>query len=74
MVDGQMCCGVTGSDLMVRVGAEARDLALGEPHVRPMVLGGRTLAAFVCVEPAGFRTQAELEMWVRRALDFVSTN
>jgi hypothetical protein len=68
-----MCCGVTGTALMVRVGAEARDRTLAEPHVRPMVLGGRPLAGFVCVEPAGFRTEAALWRWVQRGLDFVLT-
>lgn len=71
MVGGSMCCGVTGDALMVRVGADARDRALAEPHVRPMKLGGRPLAAFVCIEPAGFRTDAALRAWVQRGIDFV---
>ena len=72
MVDGSMCCGVTGAALMVRVGAEARDRTLAEPHVRPMEFAGRPLAGFVCVDPAGFRTDASLRMWVQRGLDFVA--
>jgi TfoX/Sxy family transcriptional regulator of competence genes len=73
MVGGSMCCGVTGSTLMVRVGAEARDRTLAEPHVLPMKLGGRPLAGFVCVEPAAFRTDANLRRWVQRGIDFVLT-
>lgn len=71
MVGGSMCCGVTGDALMVRVGAEARDRVLGEPHVRPLRLGGRPLAGFVCIDPAGFRTDATLRAWVQRGIDFV---
>jgi hypothetical protein len=74
LVEGSMCCGVTGPDLMVRVGADARDRVLTEPHVRPMELGGRPLAAFVLVEPAGFETDGSLAAWVQRAIDFVSTH
>jgi hypothetical protein len=54
LIDGNMCCGITGTALMVRVGAEGRDQALREPHVRPMQFTGRDLAGFICVEPAGF--------------------
>jgi TfoX/Sxy family transcriptional regulator of competence genes len=36
LVDGKMCCGVAGDALMVRVGAEARETALAEPHVKLM--------------------------------------
>src|ERR1700730_1943109 len=73
MVAGSMCCGVTGSALMVRVGAEARDRALAEPHVRPMEFAGRPLAAFVCVDPPGFRTDATLRVWIQRGVDVVAT-
>ncbi len=52
MVNGTMCCGVTGTALMVRTGFEGRERVLKDPHVRPMEFGGRPLAGFVLVEPA----------------------
>src|ERR1700730_6263963 len=73
MVAGSMCCGVSGSALMVRVGADARERALAEPHVRPMEFAGRPLAGFVCIDPPGFRTDATLRVWVQRGIDFVAT-
>ena len=72
LVNGTMCCGVTGDALMIRVGREARDQALREPHVRPMVLGGRSLSAFVCVDPPGYAADDALARWVQRGLDFVA--
>lgn len=36
MVHSNMCCGVLGDDLVVRVGAEAHDAALARPHTRVM--------------------------------------
>jgi hypothetical protein len=72
LVNGNMCCGVTGTALMVRVGPERREQALGEPHVRPMEFAGRALSGFVCVDPAGFASDGELAGWVQRGLDFVS--
>ena len=73
MVNGSMCCGVTGNALMVRVGPEGLAGALARPHVRPMVFAGRPLAGFVCVDPGGYRTDAALAAWVQRGIDFVAT-
>ena len=71
LVNGNMCCGITGMALMVRVGAESREQALREPHVRPMVFAGRALSGFVCIEPEGYATDYALASWVQRGLDFV---
>jgi len=73
VVGGSMCCGVSGSALMVRVGAEARERVLAHPYVRPMVFGGRPLAGFVLIDPEGFETDAALAAWVQRGLDFAAT-
>jgi TfoX/Sxy family transcriptional regulator of competence genes len=72
LVNGNMCCGVTGTALMIRVGTAGREQALGEPHVRPMEFAGRPLSGFVCVDPAGFAADDALARWVQRGLDFVS--
>jgi hypothetical protein len=72
LVNGNMCCGITGMALMVRVGAESRGQALGEPHVRPMLLAGRPLSGFICIEPEGYAADDALASWVQRGLDFVS--
>jgi hypothetical protein len=55
MVNGSMCCGVTGTALLVRVGRDGRDHALAQPHVRAMELGGRSLAGFVLIDPKASR-------------------
>ena len=54
LVNGNMCCGITGMALMVRVGADGREQALREPHARPMLFAGRALPGFICVEPEGY--------------------
>lgn len=73
MVNGSMCCGVTSSGLVVRVGPEASERALAKPHMRPMEFAGRSLRGFVVVDPAGYRTQAAIATWVQRGIEFVST-
>jgi DNA-3-methyladenine glycosylase I len=72
MVNGAMCCGLTKSDFMVRVGADQYDDALAQPNARPMDFTGRPLKGMVYVAPVGLRTDAALARWVRRGLAFVA--
>lgn len=73
MIRGSMCCGVTGDKLMVRVGPEARERVLAKPHTEPMRFAGRALAGFICVKPAGYRSDRALNAWLQRGIDFVAT-
>lgn len=73
MVGGSMCCGVSGSAIMVRVGREAYQGMLTQPHVRPLEFAGRRPTGFVLVDPGGYRTDSALAKWVQRGIDFVST-
>ncbi len=72
MVNGHMCCGLTATDFMVRVGPDAYDDALSQPHARPMDFTGRPLVGMVYVAPAGTRTSAALAKWVKRGVQFAS--
>lgn len=63
---GRMCCGIVGSDLMVRVPDDEFEAIMREPHVRPMDFTGKPLKGFVYVSPAGFRTTAALRGWLSR--------
>jgi hypothetical protein len=73
MIRGHMACGVIESDLMVRLGKERADHALGEPHVRPMDFTGKASTTTVYVSPDGVADGSALEAWVFRAVDFAST-
>lgn len=69
MVSGSMCCSVSGrGGLLVRVGAEAYEQIIAEPHVQPMEMGGRTMSGFVRVAAEGYRTGAALRKWVERGV------
>jgi TfoX/Sxy family transcriptional regulator of competence genes len=73
MVGGNMCCGVMGDDLLVRVGAAEAGRALAEPATRPFDMGRGASASFVLIGPAGVATDEALVTWVRKALVFVAT-
>lgn len=67
MVAGNMCCGVNGDELIVRLDPEREDEALARPHARPMDFTGRPMRGFVTVQPEGLEG-AELDRWVRDAV------
>lgn len=71
MVEGHMACGIVGDDLMLRLGEEGADRALGQPHVRPMDFTGRPMQTMVYVAPAGTATRRELAGWIELALAHV---
>ncbi len=73
MVHGHMCCGVTGENLMVRVGADQFEEALSHPQARPMDFTGRPMKGFVYVEQDNLDSDEHLEEWVDRGLKFVFT-
>jgi hypothetical protein len=71
--NGRMFVGIAKDELMVRVGPERHDAALGEPHVRPMDFTGKPMKGYVFVEPQGCRTGRAVGKWVERAATFVET-
>jgi hypothetical protein len=73
MLDGHMSCGIVGGDLMLRLGPDRSELALAEPHVRPMDFTGRALKGFVYVAPEGLATDVELRGWIEQAVAFASS-
>ena len=69
MLGGHMFCGVVKDTLMVRLGPEAAEQALGQPHVRPMDFTGRPMKGMVFVDPAGLHGDA-LRQWVDAAAGY----
>lgn len=70
---GNMCCGVVGDTLMLRLGNEGAAQALAEPHTRPMDFTGKPLKSMVYVAAPGIASDVDLNRWVRRAVSFAET-
>ena len=65
MLNGNMACGVHGSELIVRLAPEETDKALAQKHVRVFDLsGGRPMKGWILVEPAGIESEQDLAKWV----------
>ena len=73
MLGGHMCCGVVGSELMVRVGPDAHDEALAQEHAREMDFTGRPLRGFVYVAERGFASDEDLKAWIDRGVAFAGS-
>ena len=53
LLHGNMAVGLSGQELMVRVGPEASDDALAHPHTRPFDMSGRPMKGWILVAPDG---------------------
>jgi TfoX/Sxy family transcriptional regulator of competence genes len=73
MVDGNMCVGVMGEELIARVGPEATEAALGRPGSRLFDFTGRPMKGWVMVEPGALEDDDTLVGWVELALAYVRT-
>jgi TfoX/Sxy family transcriptional regulator of competence genes len=67
LVGGNMCCGVNGDELIVRLDPAREDEALARPHARPMDFTGRPMRGFVTVRPEGLDDD-RLKRWVQDAV------
>jgi TfoX/Sxy family transcriptional regulator of competence genes len=72
MLGGHMFCGIVKDALMARLGPEAADRALDQPHVRPMDFTGRPMKGMVFIDPAGLHGPA-LQRWVTAAVEYGRT-
>jgi TfoX N-terminal domain len=67
MLAGNMCCGVHGDELIVRLDPDREDEALSRPHARSMDLTGGRMRGFITVHPEGVQG-SRLNRWVHEAV------
>ena len=71
LLRGNMAVGISnGGELMVRVGPEATDDALAQPHTRLFDMAGRPMKGWILVAPEGVKTKRQLDAWVARGTNF----
>jgi TfoX/Sxy family transcriptional regulator of competence genes len=73
LVDGNMCVGVIGDELIARVGPDGTRAALERPGSRLFDFSGRPMQGWITVEPGGLDADEALAGWVEQALGFVRT-
>ena len=70
MLHGNMAVGISGDELMVRVGPEGYDEALAQPHARVFDMTGRVMRGWVVVAAEGIADDAALDGWVEKGADY----
>ena len=70
MLGGNMCAGIVGEELMLRVGPDAYQDSLARPHAREMDFTGRSLKGMVYVAVDGVTDDADLSSWLDLAVSF----
>lgn len=73
LVNGNMCCGVHGEELILRIPPEQTDQTVEEPHVRIFDMSGRPMKGWVLIGSDGIAADADLARWVGRGLEFART-
>lgn len=71
LVHGKMFVGISGSNLMARVGPERYRDALAQPHVREMDFTGKPMNGYVYVDPLGLERDDGLAAWVTWCVTYV---
>ena len=73
LIDGRMSVGVAGDELMVRVGKEAHDAFVSRPGARIMDFTSRPMRGWIAVAPAGFASDADLDVWIDQGVSCAET-
>jgi len=70
IVNGNMACGVSGDQLIVRMSEAEHADALARPHVHVFDMTGRPMKGWIVIDPAGVEEDKNLEAWVECGLHF----
>jgi TfoX/Sxy family transcriptional regulator of competence genes len=73
LIGRNMCCGVVGDELMVRVGPDAYPECLALPYAREMDFTGRAMKGMIYVSVEGIDDDGDLAAWVDRGADFAGS-
>lgn len=73
LINGNMACGLNGSNLIVRVGPEDYEQALGKPFARVFDMTGRPMKGWITVAPEGYAAEKDLKSWIRQGVAFAQS-
>ncbi|MCA6361675.1 MAG: TfoX/Sxy family protein [Bacteroidetes bacterium] len=73
MVNGKMCVGVVGDEMMCRIDPGKEAEALSKNGCRLMDFTGRPMKGYVYVDNSGMKTKAEFDYWINLCLAFNET-
>ena len=73
LINGNMFCGVYKDFLILRLGEEKANKALGLPNTRPFDITGKPMKGWIMVEQDGFKADNDLKDWLNQAKRFAKS-
>lgn len=73
LLHGNMAVGVSGDDLMVRVGTDGTEAALTRPGARLFDMTGRPMRGWILVDGAALTEDEVLGGWVDEGYEFAAS-
>jgi len=73
MINGNMAVGVSGDELMVRVGKQAHDDAVSRNGARTFDMGARPMIGWISVDDEGFSTEEDFTTWVDQGVAYAES-
>ena len=73
MIHGNMAVGVSGDELMVRVGKDAHDEMIALPGATTFDKSARPMRGWLNVTSEGFPTEDDFKVWIDRGVSFAET-
>ena len=70
LVNGNMVCGVTTNQVMLRIGKDNYESVLSKPHITEMDFTGRPMRGMVYIDESGSQDESVVIDWVNFAYDF----
>lgn len=73
MINGNMAVGVSGDELMVRVGKEAHETAVSRNGARTFDMGARPMKGWISVSNDGYDSDADFGYWVDQGVSYAAS-
>jgi hypothetical protein len=73
LLNGNMCCGLHGGELIVRLNPKETDRALAEPNTRIFDMTGRPMRGWILVKPDGVVGEGALSKWVSMGVSYAAS-
>ena len=68
LLDGNMCVGIQGDGLIVRVPVDDHEALLLEPDAEQFMGSGRPMRGWITVNPDGIAEDEDLNRWIQRGI------
>ncbi len=70
MVNGKMCINIGNNQLMCRFDPVLTDQLSERTRFMPMIMNGKEYKGYCYVDPIGYRTEKDFEVWITRCLEY----